>query len=106
MRFPTIAMMAAVLLAGGAGSAQAGASNLDPAVQVYQVPLAVIASTQAQPPAQPGGDVKVDVDLSDDGGVWYTDPLWIVLAAAAVIIVVALVAMAARGGGGGTTVVR
>ena len=50
--------------------------------------------------------MKIDVDLDDDGAVWYTDPLWIVLGAAAVIVVVALVAAAARGGGGGTTVIR
>jgi hypothetical protein len=57
-------------------------------------------------PAQPkGGDVKVDVDLDDDGTVWYTDPLWIVLGVAAVVVVVALVAAASRGGGG-TTVIR
>jgi hypothetical protein len=98
--------MAAVLLVGGATQATATPLSFDPAIQVVQAPMLLTATAQAQPPAQPGGEVKIDVDLDDDGGVWYTDPLWIVLAAAAVIIVVALVAMAARGGGGGTTVVR
>ena len=99
MRIPMI-VATAVLLTAGAGAASA-APTLD---MPY---LITAAAVQDPPPAQPkGGDVKVDVDLDDDGGVWYTDPLWIVLGAAAVIVVVALVAAAARGGGGGTTVIR
>lgn len=98
MRIPMI-VATAVLLTVGAGAA--------PAASTMDMPyLAVASAVQQTPPAQPsGGDVKVDVDLDDDGGVWYTDPLWIVLGAAAVIVVIALVAAAARGGGG-TTVIR
>jgi hypothetical protein len=98
MRIPLI-VATAVLLTAGAGAANA-APTLD-------TPFLVAAASAVQDPAPPkGGDVKVDIDLDDDGRtVWYTDPLWIVLGAAAVIVVVALVAAASRGGGG-TTVIR
>ena len=98
MRIPMIVATAVLLTAG------AGAANAAPTMDMPYL----IAASAVQDPAPPkGGDVKVDVDLDDDGGtVWYTDPLWIVLGAAAVIVVVALVAAAARGGGGGTTVIR
>ena len=96
MRIPMI-VATAVLLSAGAGAANA-APTLD-------VPYLVTASAVQDPAPPKGGDVKVDINLSDDRTVWYTDPLWIVLGAAAVIVVVALIAAASRGGGG-TTVVR
>lgn len=99
MRIPM--MVATVMLfTMGAGTASAAPTA--------DVPLLVASAVQdPTPPAPPkGGDVKVDIDLDRNEGVWYTDPLWIVLGAAAVIVIVALVAAAARGGGGGTTVVR
>lgn len=97
MRIPMI-VATAVLLSAGAGAANA-APTLD-------VPYLVTASAVQDPaPPKGGGDVKVDINLSDGRTVWYTDPLWIVLGAAAVIVVVALIAAASRGGGG-TTVVR
>ena len=101
MRVPLI-LATAVLLTAGAGAASA-APTMD-------MPYLINATTLQDPPQAPpkGGDVKVDVDLDDDGGttVWYTDPLWIVLGAAAVIVVVALIAAASRGGAGGTTIVK
>jgi hypothetical protein len=97
MRIPMIVATAVLLTAG------AGAANAAPTADV---PYLVTAAAVQDPAPPKGGDVKVDVDLDDDGAVWYTDPLWIVLGAAAVIVVVALVAAAARGGGGGTTVIR
>ncbi len=97
MRIPMI-VATAVLLSAGAGAANA-APTLD-------VPYLVTASAVQDPvPAPPkGGDVKVDINLTEGRTVWYTDPLWIVLGAAGVIVVVALIAAASRGGG--TTVVR
>ena len=101
MRIPMIVATAVLLTAG------AGAANAAPTLDMPYLITAAAVQDPAPQPAQPkGGDVKVDVDLDDDGGVWYTDPLWIVLGAAAVIVVVALGAAAARGGGGGTTVIR
>jgi hypothetical protein len=101
MRIPMIVSTAVLLTAG------AGAANAAPTLDMPYLITAAAVQDPAPQPAQPkGGDVKVDVDLDDDGPtVWYTDPLWIVLGAAAVIVVVALVAAAARGGGG-TTVIR
>jgi streptogramin lyase len=101
MRIPMI-VATAVLLTAGAGAANA-APTLD---MPYLITAAAVQDPAPQPSQPKGGDVKIDVDLDDDGAVWYTDPLWIVLGAAAVIVVVALVAAAARGGGGGTTVIR
>ena len=100
MRIPMI-VATAVLLTASAGAAKA--------VPTIDTPFLVTATAvqDPPPPAQPkGGDVQVDVDLDDDGTVWYTDPLWIVLGAAAVIVVVALIAAASRGGTGGTTIVK
>jgi hypothetical protein len=98
MRIPMI-VASAMLLTVGAGNVSA-APTLD-------TPFLVTASVQqTPPPQQPGGEVKVDVNLDDDRTVWYTDPLWIVLGAAAVIVVVALIAAASRGGGGATTVIK
>ena len=96
MRIPMI-VATAMLLTVGAGNASAAPAT--------DTPFLVTASMQQTPPAQPGGQVKFDVDLDNDRDVWYTDPLWIILGAAAVIVVVALVAAASKGGGG-TTVVR
>ena len=91
MRIPMI-VATAMLLTVGAGNASAAPAT--------DTPFLVTASMQQTPPAQPGGQVKVDVDLDND-----RDPLWIILGAAAVIVGVALVAAASKGGGG-TTVVR
>ena len=99
MRISTM-VATALLLSAGAGVASAS-PTLD-------TPFLVTSAVQAtaQPPAQPGGETKVDINLTEDRTVWYTDPLWLVLGAAAVIVIVALVAAAARGGSGGTTVIR
>ena len=99
-----ISMMVAtaLLLSAGAGVASASPTLDTP----FLVTSAAQATATVQPPAQPGGDTKVDINLTDDRTVWYTDPLWLVLGAAAVIVIVALVAAAARGGSGGTTVIR
>ena len=100
MRIPMM-VAAAVLLSAGAGVASAAPVMDTP----YMITAAAVQDPA--PPAQPkGGDVKVDVNLSEGRTVWYTDPLWLVLGAAAVIVIVALVAAAARGGSGGTTVIR
>lgn len=111
MKFRLIVTTAAALALAGAGSAHASpvsAPRVSSAVQGVQVPFMLVNVLQQTPTPQPsGGDVKIDVDLDDDGTVWYTDPFWIVIGVAAVIVIVALVAMASRGGsGGGTTVVR
>ena len=96
-----ISMMVATALLLSAGAGVASASP------TLDTPFLVTSAVQAtQPPAQPGGETKVDINLSEDRTVWYTDPLWLVLGAAAVIVIVALVAAAARGGSGGTTVIR
>ena len=100
MRIPLIVATAMLLTAG------AGAANAAPTLDT---PFFAVASAvqDPTPPAQPkGGDVKVDVNLGQDGTtIWYTDPLWIVLGVAAVIVVVALIAAASRGSGG-TTVIK
>jgi len=53
----------------------------------------------AQPP-----QIDVDVD-TDEGGAWYTSPVWLAIGAIALVLVVVLIAMAVRGGGG-TTIIR
>jgi len=101
MRIPMI-LATAILL-----TASAGAANAAPTMDMPFLVTASAVQDPPPPPAQPkGGDVKIDVDLDDDGTVWYTDPLWIVLGAAAIIVVVALIAVASRGGAGGTTIVK
>ena len=95
-------VLALSIAAAGAG---AGAASAAPTLDLPYL-VTVSAVQDPTPPAPPkGGDVKVDINLSEGRTIWYTDPLWIVIGAAAVIVVVALVAAAARGGGG-TTVIR
>jgi hypothetical protein len=54
---------------------------------------------------QPDLGAKIDVDIdTDEGGAWYTNPLWMAIGGLAVVVLVLLVVMASRGGG--TTVVR
>jgi hypothetical protein len=106
----TTAAVLALASAGTATAAPMTATRVAPTVQAVSVPFLMTASVMQatqQPPAQPGGQVKVDVDLNNDRTVWYADPFWVVIGVAAVIVIVALVAMAARGSGsGGTTVIR
>ena len=98
-----ISMMVATALLLSAG---AGVASASPTLDTPFLVTSAAQTATVQPPAQPGGDTKVDINLTDDRTVWYTDPLWLVLGAAAVIVIVALVAAAARGGRGGTTVIR
>jgi streptogramin lyase len=100
MRIPMIVATAVLL------TASARAANAAPTMDIHFLMTASAVQDPPPPPAQPkGGDVKIEVDLDNDGTVWYTDPLWIVLGAAAVIVVVALIAAASRGAGG-TTIVK
>ena len=63
--------------------------------------MALDAPQQSDPPS-----ARLDVNINDnDGGVWYTNPVWLALGAIALIVLVLLVVSASRGGGG-TTVVK
>ena len=84
------ALVVAVTLVGA--PAVAGAAMAAPAT------LELEQQTPPQPP-----DLRVDVD-ADEGGAWYTSPLWIAIGVIAVVLIIALAVMAGRGGG--TTVVR
>jgi hypothetical protein len=48
--------------------------------------------------------IDVNIAVTDRGGAWYADPVWIAIGIIGVVLLVVIVAMAARGGG--TTVVR
>lgn len=100
MRIPMIVATAVLLTAG------AGAANAAPTLDTPFLVTASAVQDPTPPPAQPKGDVKVDINLDGGRTIWYTDPMWIVLGAAAVIVVVALIAAASRGGAGGTTVIK
>jgi hypothetical protein len=67
---------------------------------------ASLVALQQQPPAEPppaGGGTEIDVDVDTGGGVWYTNPVWLVLGAAVVIAVIALLVSSGRST---TTVVK
>ena len=106
MRFVTMMTSAAVLLFASANVAPAAPSGSSAwAVQAPVVAtLATVQDAQPQPPAK--GEVDVNVDLDNDGTVWYTDPFWIAVGVIALVVIVLLVALAGRGGGSSTTVVR
>lgn len=56
-----------------------------------------------QPPQPPSGRLEIDID-TEEGGAWYTNPVWMAIGAIALVLIIALAVMAGRGGG--TTVVR
>jgi hypothetical protein len=56
----------------------------------------VSAAYQAQP------DLNIDIDI-DEGGAWYTNPLWIGIGVVGIIAIIAVIVAASRGG---TTVVK
>ena len=58
---------------------------------------------QSQPVQPPSGSIDVNID-TDEGGAWYTSPIWIAIGVVALVLIIALIVMAGRGGG--TTVVR
>jgi hypothetical protein len=103
--FAATATDVAAATATGAGRA-VGASIQAPAASVLALLQAPQTAQPSQPVAQPPakGEVELDVNINDESGAWYTDPVWIVIGIAALVIIVALIAMAGRGGG--TTVVR
>ena len=71
------------------------------------VPAGLDASVQAmtaQQPDAPSPPARVDVDINDSDGVWYTNPVWLALGAIALIVLVLLIVSASRTGG--TTVVK
>lgn len=53
---------------------------------------------------QPSGTLDVNIDLSEGGGDWWANPIWIGIGVVAVLLILVLVVMAARGGG--TTVIK
>lgn len=66
-----------------------------------------VAWAQDPPPPQsppPSGGADVDIKVTTDDGVWYTEPVWVALGAAVVILLVALIVAGSRSGG--TTVIK
>lgn len=41
-------------------------------------------------------DAKVEVDVDDDGGAWYTNPVWIAIGIVALVLIVLLITAAGR----------
>jgi hypothetical protein len=90
MRFAIVVLMAAGLMMGAAvapSTAIAADSGYSAAVDDQQ----------------PAGRLEVDID-TDQGGAWYTSPLWIAIGVIALVLLIVLIVMATRGGG--TTIVR
>ena len=91
MRFAIVVLLAAGLLIGSAAvPAVAIAAGSDYALSV---------DDQQQPTAR----LDVDVD-TDQGGAWYTSPMWIAIGVIALVLLIVLIVVATRGGG--TTIVR
>jgi hypothetical protein len=59
------------------------------------------ALAEAQQP--PSGQLEVDIN-TNEGGAWYTSPMWIAIGVIALVLLILLVVVAARGGG--TTVIK
>lgn len=92
MRFAIVVLMAAGLLIGSAAAPSVAiAANSDYTLTV---------DDQQQPPA---GRLEVDID-TDQGGAWYTSPMWIAIGVIALVLLIVLIVVATRGGG--TTIVR
>jgi hypothetical protein len=95
MRFLFTASAAALLLFG---AAQADASALNP---VSATTVATVTQA-AQPP-----DINVQIEDSDDGVVWFANPVWVAIGVLAIVVLGLVIGMAARGSGGtGSTIVK
>ena len=91
MRFAIVVLMAAGLLIGSAAAPSVAiAANSD-------------YSLTADDQQQPTGRLEVDID-TDQGGAWYTSPMWIAIGVIVLLLLIVLIVMATRGGG--TTIVR
>ena len=107
MKFTMILGSAAALVLASAtatSAAPTGPASVSPAIVAVSAPLAITALQQTATP--PKAEIKVDIDSSPDGTVWYMDPVWIAVGAIALLIVIVLAVMASRGGSDRTTVVR
>ena len=91
MRFAIVVLTAAGLFLGAAVAAPSAAIAADSGYS---------ATLDDQ---QPTGRLEVDID-TDDGGAWYTSPVWIAIGVIALVLLILLIVMATRGGG--TTIVR
>ena len=91
MRFAIVVLTAAGLFLGAAGAAPSTAIAADSG---YSATLG---------DQQPTARLEVDID-TDDGGAWYTSPVWIAIGVIALVLLILLIVMATRGGG--TTIVR
>jgi hypothetical protein len=58
----------------------------------------VLALDQQQPGGQPP-TAQFDVDVSERGRQWWTNPVWIGVGIVALILLIVIVALATRGGG-------
>lgn len=70
----------------------------DGVVAASSTTVVVDDAAQQQPPTD------IDVDIGQEGGAWYTSPMWIAIGAIALVVIILLIVMAGRGGG--TTIVR
>jgi hypothetical protein len=90
MRF-LIALLAVLGIALGVSTAVPAAASADGGY--------VLALDQ-----QPSGTLDVNIDISEGGGDWWANPIWIGIGVVGVLLILVLVVMAARGGG--TTVIK
>lgn len=65
-------------------------------------PAIVVADAQQAAPSPPA---QVDVQIHQNGRVWYASPVWIAIGAIGLVVLILLIIVATRGGGT-TTVVR
>jgi hypothetical protein len=75
-----------------------------PALPAGPAGFDVTVQAMAQQPDAPSPPARIDVDISDSDGVWYTNPVWLALGAIALVVLVLLIVSASRSGG--TTVVK
>jgi hypothetical protein len=92
MRFAIVVLMAAGFLIGSAAA---------PAAAIAASSGYALSVDDQQP--QPSGRLEVDID-TDEGGAWYTSPMWIAIGVIALVLLIVLIVMATRGGG--TTIIR
>lgn len=66
----------------------------------FDTTVQAMVAQQPDAPSPP----RIDVNINDNDGVWYTNPVWLALGAIALIVLVLLIVSASRTGG--TTIVK
>lgn len=106
MRFvQRMASAAALVFAISLDAGASPAGTTDAAQDLMQAPVA-LALAAVQDPPPPVTQPDVDVQVTTERTVWYTDPVWLTVGILAAALIIGLIIAASRSSSGSTTVIK